>query len=104
MILVALYIVKARPKKILMKNLRQELDSGSISRLRPFGEELQYGLDNARIENDYAYWIEEDYCSPPLAMERASVLDRYFDEIAVEPVESDKQGWSKIKTKPAMWH
>ena len=71
----ALYIVKARPKKALMKNLRQELDSGSISRLRPFGEELHHGLDNARIENDYAYWVEEDYCSPPLAIERTSVLD-----------------------------
>jgi len=59
----ALYIVKARPKKALMKNLRQELDSGSISRLRPFGEELHNGLENARIENDYAYWVEEDYCS-----------------------------------------
>jgi hypothetical protein len=26
-------------------------------------------------------WIEEDYCSPPLAMERKVVLDRYFDDV-----------------------
>ncbi len=36
-------------------------------------------------------------------MERASVLDRYFDDIMVEPVESDEKGWDKIKEKPAMW-
>lgn len=100
----ALYIVKAKPRKELMKSLREELDSGKISKLQPFGEELHHGLDNARIENGYAYWVEEDYCSPPLAMERASVLDRYFDDIAVEPIESDEKGWSKIKEKPAMWH
>ncbi len=99
----ALYIVKAKPRKDLMDNLRKELDSGSISNLRPFGEELHHGLYNARTDNNYAYWVEEDYCSPPLAMERASVLDRYFDDISVEPVESDEQGWNKIRDKPALW-
>jgi hypothetical protein len=99
----ALYLVKAKPKKELMKSLRQELDSGKISELRPFGEELQHGLDNARTDHNYTYWVEEDYCSPPLAMERASVLDRYFDDISVEPVESDEQGWDKIKDKAPMW-
>ena len=28
-------------------------------------------------------WIEEDYCNPPLAMERESVIDRYFEDITV---------------------
>jgi hypothetical protein len=46
--------------------------------MRPFGQALQYSLENARIDTenrDYALWIEEDYCSPPLAMEREGVLD-----------------------------
>ena len=33
--------------------------------MRPFGQALQYGLENARIDTenrDYALWIEEDYC------------------------------------------
>ena len=54
--------------------------------MRPFGHALQYSLENARIDNenpDYALWVEEDYCSPPLAMERESVLDHYFNDIAV---------------------
>ena len=45
----ALYIVKARPKNDL-SDLRKELDSGEVSRLRPFGKTLQYGLDNAKID------------------------------------------------------
>ncbi|MDQ3562494.1 MAG: hypothetical protein M3382_05810 [Thermoproteota archaeon] len=52
----------------------------------------------------HAYWVEEDYCSPTqLAMERRSVLDRYFDNIAVEQVESDKKGWNRIKNRPMFW-
>jgi hypothetical protein len=98
-----IYIVKAKPKEELMADLRQEISSGKISRLRPFGEELQYGLENARIFNEYAYWVEEDYCSPPLAMERRSVLDRYFDNITVEQVESDEEGWNRIKNRPMLW-
>jgi hypothetical protein len=43
-------------------------------------------------------WVEEDYCSPPLAMERESVLDRYFDDITV-----DQEGWNKIQDKPLLW-
>lgn len=99
----ALYLVKAKPRKELMKNLRRELDSGNISKLVPFGEELHHGLDNARADGSHAYWVEEDYCSPPLAMERASVLDRYFDDISVDPVDSEEQGWNKIRDKPRIW-
>ncbi len=88
----ALYIVRARPKNDL-SDLRKELNSGEISRLRPFGKTLQYGLDNAKIDQDgYALWIEEDYCSPPLAMERESVLDSYFDDITVQLICFRKSG------------
>jgi hypothetical protein len=48
-------------------------------------------------------WVEEDYCSPPLAMERESVLDQYFNDIEVLRVESEEQGWNMIKEKPSLW-
>jgi len=103
----ALYLVRAKPKKEL-SDLRKELDSGKISKLRPFGETLQHSLENARIdkEDGYALWIEEDYCSPPLAMERESVLDRYFNDIIVERLEleeEEEEGWSRINDKPRLW-
>jgi len=48
-------------------------------------------------------WVEEDYCSPPLAMERESMLDRYFDDITVDRVRSEDEGWNKIQDKPLLW-
>jgi hypothetical protein len=103
----ALYIVKARPKKEILKNLQKDLNSGKISKMRPFGNALQYSLESARIDNenpDYALWIEEDYCSPPLAMERESVLDQYFNDIEVLLVESEEEGWRMIREKPSLWN
>jgi hypothetical protein len=104
----ALYMVKARPRKELLENLHNDLRSGRILKMRPFGRALHYSLENARIgdnENpDYAVWVEEDYCSPPLAMERESVLDQYFNDIAVSRVESEEEGWNMIKEKPRLWN
>ena len=48
-------------------------------------------------------WVEEDYCFPPLAMERESVLDRYFDDITVERVSSEEDGWKSLDDKPLLW-
>jgi hypothetical protein len=98
-----MYVVKAKPKGELMADLKKELNSGKISKIRPFGEELQHGLENARIHSGYAFWVEEDYCSPPLAMERKSVLDRYFEDITVERIESQEEGWYRIKDRPMLW-
>ena len=102
-----LYIVKAKPIRDRLTKLRKELDSGDVSKLQPFGEELHQSLLEARIESEldgsYAYWVEEDYCSPPLAMERQSVLDRYFKDISVEPVNSKEEGQSRIKGRKSLW-
>jgi hypothetical protein len=100
------YLVKAKPKKERLEILKEELNSGKISRMRPFGQALQYSLENARIDDenrDYALWIEEDYCSPPLAMEREGVLDQYFNDISVERVESEQDAWNSINDKPRLW-
>ena len=102
----AFYLVRAKPKKERLKTLKEELISGKISRMQPFGQALQYSLENARVDtenSDYAIWIEEDYCSPPLAMERESVLDRYFNDISVQHVQSEEKAWVSISDKPRLW-
>ncbi len=100
----ALYIVRAKPKNDL-SGLRKELNSGEISRLIPFGKTLQYGLDNAKFDpkDGYALWIEKDYCTPPLAMERESVLDRYFHDITVQLIASEKEGQDRIANIARLW-
>ena len=74
--------------------------------MRPFGKSLQYSLENARIDTEnsnFALWVEEDYCSPPLTMEREAVLDQYFSDVMVEKVKSEKEGWNGINNKPPLW-
>ena len=36
-----IYLVKAKPKKNLIKDLHKQLESGQISQLKPFGKALQ---------------------------------------------------------------
>ena len=99
----AYYLIQAKPIDELLTELRQRLDSGEIKVMKPFGNALQYGLDNARLqENGIAIWEEEDYCVPPLAQERAAILDTYFNELTVESVEKT-EGWKKIETLPMLW-
>jgi hypothetical protein len=97
------YLVKARPDNERLSELRRRLDAGEIERMRPFGNSLHYSLENARLTADaWAIWEEEDYCRPPLAMEREAVLDSYFSALSVEPVEKGA-GWSQIDELPQLW-
>ena len=100
----AYYLVRARVRLDLTSELRARLDRGEFRTLRPFGEALTLALENARLDpqTGEAVWEEEDYCSPPLAMERAAVLDRYFDDLRVEPVR-EGEGWQRIAHLPSLW-
>ncbi len=99
----AYYLVKARPNTPLLPNLRERLKSGEIKKMRPFGTSLYESLENARVDQDgWAIWEEEDYCRPPLAAERAAVLDTYFTNLSVEPVK-EGEGWTRIEHLPGLW-
>lgn len=99
----AYYLVHARPKWEKLSELRSRLDSGEISKMRPFGRALDFSLRNARRESqDIAVWEEEDYCRPPLAQERAAVLDHYFTDLNVVPVKPG-DGWKQIESLPGLW-
>lgn len=47
-------------------------------------------------------WEEEDYCSPPLAQERAAVLDEYFEDLRVTSVQKH-EGWAQIRDLPPLF-
>ena len=99
----AYYLVTAKPIRSKLNELRKWLDSGEIRVMRPFGQALQMGLDNARWQSEgVAIWEEEDYCVPPLAQERAAVLDEYFTELEVQHVNKD-EGWKMIEPLKNIW-
>ena len=75
------YLVTAKPKTGRLEDLLANLRRDVYASMRPFGRALTYSLQNARLREDgNAVWEEEDYCSPPLAQERAAALDEFFDE------------------------
>lgn len=97
--------MKAKYHQNLLTELRTRLDSGEIKTMKPFGQALHYGLDNARLDrNDssFAFWEEEDYCNPPLAQERAAVLDTYFTDLEVKRVK-EGEGWKEIESLQRLW-
>ena len=99
----AYYLVRAKLREELRDELAQKLAGKAFAGLRPFGEALTMGLEGARRQPDgRVVWEEEDYCSPPLAMERAAVLDHYFTGIEVETVAAD-EGWAQIAALPPLW-
>ena len=99
----AYYLVRAKPRADLLNELEERLQRGEFMPMRPFGAVLSRSLRNARTQADgSAVWEEEDYCRPPLAEERAAVLDQYFDELRVEAVE-ENSGWNEIIHLPRLF-
>ncbi|MCB0061968.1 MAG: hypothetical protein KDE19_07630 [Caldilineaceae bacterium] len=99
----AYYLVRAQPKADKLPELGDKLAANAFRDLRPFGQSITKGLTGARWEDaQTVIWEEEDYCSPPLAMERAAVLDTYFEDIQVEHVRED-EGWARIADLPRLF-
>ena len=99
----AYYLVVAKPKQDRLPDLLKNLQQKMYAPMRPFGRSLTYSLEHARLRDDgYAVWEEEDYCSPPLAQERAAALDEFFDELSVTPVELGA-GWAEIEDLPPLF-
>jgi len=97
------YLVTAKPKSGRLADLLGNLRKHAYASMRPFGKTLTYSLQNARLREDgYATWEEEDYCSPPLAEERAAALDEFFDELDITRVQ-EGTGWEKIETLPRLF-
>lgn len=99
----AYYLVKATARANQLAELKERLDRDEFLALRPFGPALTYSLQHARLDpQGGAVWEEEDYCQPPLAMERAAVLDAYFTDLTVEKVQRN-EGWQQIDPLPSLW-
>ena len=99
----AYYLVTAHPIEDKLDDLKDRLEANEIAPLRPFGTTLDHSLRSARRRADgRAVWEEEDYCRPPLRMEKAAVLDDYFMDVQVEKVD-EGDGWKQIDDLPSLW-
>src|SRR5512134_298615 len=99
----AFYLVSAVLKPDLSNELERLLRENAFVDLQPFGKALSHSLRNARIRDDgFAVWEEEDYCTPPLAQERAAARDRFFERLSVAPVRVG-EGWNRIQDLPRLF-
>jgi hypothetical protein len=97
------YLVTARPVAGRLDDLEARLNERAFIELEPFGRALTASLEGARrLPDGTAVWEEEDYCRPPLAEERAAVLDHYFADLSVERVERGG-GWKRIAELPPLF-
>ena len=87
-----IYRVTARFKLDTAVELQRRLDGGSIAAQQPDGQEIVDSLHRAVMTRaGDVQWSEMCFCNPPLAHERATVLDRYFDGVTTEPVEDHER-------------
>ena len=99
----AYYLVEAVAKEDRLPELSERLDRDEFLSMRPFGASVTLSLRGARKRPDGGVvWEEEDYCSPPLAQERAAVLDEYFEDLRVTAVQRN-EGWAEIRDLPRLF-
>ena len=98
------YLVRANLREDTASELRENIGKHAFLKLQPFGSSLTRALNGLRHDpqTNHVFWEEEDYCSPPLEMERHAVLDRYFYDIRMEQL-SEGEGWARIAKLPTMW-
>ena len=83
-----IYKVRARFKTDTAARFLDRLNDGSIAGQRPDGAEIVASMERAVVAPDGAVeWAEMCFCNPPLAHERATVLDAHFEDLTTRPVD-----------------
>jgi len=100
----ARYLIRGVPEPERQEELEEQVRRRGFLHLRPFGNALSLGLENARLGPGEAWlWEEEDYCSPPLKQERAAVFDRYFAQLEVLERVEEGEGRARIEGLPRVF-
>lgn len=64
------------------------LSDGTVAKQEPDGTEITSSMKRAVILADTVEWYETCYCNPPLKHERATIYDKFFTGMQIEPVNS----------------
>jgi hypothetical protein len=84
-----IFHVRAKFREDTAAAFLAKLTDGTIENQRPDGRELVASMKRAVVSEDgLIEWSEMCYCDPPLAHERATVLDSHFDDISVESIDA----------------
>ena len=79
------YEVHARFRAGTAAEFFEKLTDGTIQNLQPDGAEMVDSMHRAVVTADGSVeWSEQCFCRTPLAHERATVLDTYFEDLSTE--------------------
>ncbi len=82
------YSVTARFCSDTAAEFHRLLTDGTIKSQKPDGKEIVASMKRAKIDGKgIVRWSEVCYCPTPLEHERATVYDRFFDDIQTEVIE-----------------
>ncbi len=94
-----IYKVTARFREASAAEFSRKLLDGTIANQKPDGPEIVDSMNRAVLkESGEIEWSELCYCNPPLAHERQTILDDYFDDISTEVIET----YQKYEGRPFM--
>jgi len=95
------YRVTATLNAELALDFLQELTDGTIKTQRPDGAEIVDSMNRAVIaDNGVVRFSSMCFCSTPLAHEIATVYDKHFTEMKIEPID----GYQNFDGRPFMDH
>ena len=93
------YHVRARFRTSTAEEFRRTLLDGTIASQQPDGQEMVDSMNRAVVTaSGDVEWSELCYCQPPLAHERQTVLDHYFDNITT----AETAGYQELEGRPFM--
>lgn len=86
------YLVTAQLRAEMAGHLQRALQDNTIRSQKPDGQEIVDAMARAVVTVEGTVeWSEQCYCEPPLAHERHTVFDRYFDRISIRAVDGYQQ-------------
>ena len=96
-----MYKVKAELIQGKAKEFLKYLQDGTIQSQQPDGPEMVASMKRATLDGEgWVNWTEVCYCPTPLAHERATWLDKYFQNLETQPI----KGYETFEGKPFMEH
>jgi hypothetical protein len=94
------YLVKARVKPDRHTALLKAIQSGDLGRGSIAGDEYQYDMEQARIDDaGVAQWVETCFCAVPLDEERP-YWEKYFELLSVKDAHARKNCRHENGTEP----
>jgi hypothetical protein len=96
-----LYRVQAKPIGAALPELYRLLVDGTIANQEPDGKEIVASMRRATFKSGLVEWNETCYCNPPLRHERATIYDRFFTDMRIQPADvstdlDERSFWSYL--------